>query len=185
MQSKFLKSRFGIGSRSGAAPEQPATSPMPGSAQRDPAIAPASAQKPPEPVPGNFHRFEFFIQLKIGDTVHIGSPKVAIRNSVTGVVRWGATPEWQYPGPNHLQIPWVDDERNGLTSRKLERPEDILGAEGRIGDMRLSFERILDLGRNVVVYALYAPEKNIRLAYGFNRDAVEPGYISPAMEKLK
>jgi hypothetical protein len=75
-----------------------------------------------------------------------------------------------------LRIDWIDDERRGLTNRKLAKPEDALGAEGRIGDMHLRFERILDLGRNQVVFALYCPEKNIRLAYGFARAIFDPTY---------
>jgi hypothetical protein len=51
-----------------------------------------------------------------------------------------------------------------------------------IGDMRLRFEKVLDLGQNQIVYALYCPEKNIRLAYGFDRLIFEPTYKKPVSE---
>ncbi len=127
-------------------------------------------------VPGNFYSFEFFIELKINDVVHLGHPTVCLTNMCSGVVRWGPSIDWLLPDPKKRRVPWVDDEQNGFANRTLLKPEDALGAEGSIGNMRLRFEQILDLGRNVVVYALYCPEKDIRLAYGFNRQVFEPSY---------
>jgi hypothetical protein len=83
-----------------------------------------------------------------------------------------------------LQIDWVDDPERGIGARHIERPEDMLGAEGMLQVHRFRFERILDLGNNVVVYALFNPDKQMRMAYGFNRDAVEPGYVSPARREI-
>ena len=86
----------------------------------------------------------------------------------------GSRLDWSWPDPAKCRVPWIDDEKLGFISRMLARPEDALGTEGRIGDMNLSFEKILDLGQNQVVYALHCPEKNIRLAYGFARAIFKP-----------
>jgi hypothetical protein len=144
---------------------------------------PVSPPPPAEPIPGNFLLFEMFLQVPIGGALHIGSPKVAIRNMNGGEVRWGAKMELAFPGPNSVKAPWVDDAERGIAVRQIAKPEDILGAEGSIGEHQFRFERILDLGANVVVYSLLNLEKQFRLAYGFNRDAVEPGYVSPALQK--
>jgi hypothetical protein len=123
---------------------------------------------------GNFYSFEFFIELKINDVAHIGYPKFAVRDITTGAVRWGSKLDWSWPNPAKLRAAWMDDEQRGFTNRTLQKPEDAVGAEGRIGDMHLRFERILEFGQNQIVYALYCPEKNIRLAYGFDRTIFEP-----------
>ena len=121
-----------------------------------------------EPMPGNFYSFNLEIEVRIKGNVEIGYKAMCFSNPISGQVRWGTL---TVPDPNVVRVPWIDDEQNGLDSRKLERPEDALGAEGSIGDLRLQFERILELSQNqkFVVYALYCPEKNIRLAYGFER----------------
>jgi hypothetical protein len=146
---------------------------------------PGAPSKQGELVPGNFFLFEMFLLVSIAGKVHIGSPKVPIRNTLTGEVRWGSKPQHSYPQPDSVQIPWLDDPERGIGARQIAKPEDMLGAEGRLGDHRFRFERILDLGRNVVVYALLNPDKQTRMAYGFNRDAVEPGYLSPAEMEMR
>jgi hypothetical protein len=57
--------------------------------------------------PGNFMEFNFFIELKLGDSVHIGYPSVPIRNMMTRLVRWGSRPEWSWPDPSKARIPWM------------------------------------------------------------------------------
>jgi hypothetical protein len=116
-----------------------------------------------------------FLQVSIAGKVHIRSPRVPIRNTMSGEVRWGSKLEHMHPGPNSAQIPWVDDPERGIGGRQIGKPEDMLGAEGKLGEHRFRFEKILDLGKNVVVYALLNPDKQIRMAYGFEQDAVEPG----------
>jgi hypothetical protein len=111
--------------------------------------------------------------------VHLGSPKVRRRDQLNRTERWGDPLDWCWPNPNQRRVAWVDDERHGLTQRTLARAEDALGAEGSLGDLHLRFERILELGRNQVVYALYSPEKNRWLAYGFDRTLFEPTYQRP------
>ncbi len=128
--------------------------------------------------PGNFYSFDFFIEVQLREIVNIGYPKVPLRDMTSGNIRWGSKMEWSWPDPSKPRQCWIDDEQAGLAQRRLEQPEDALGAEGRIGDMRLRFEQILDLGENQIVYALYCPDKQIRLAYGFNRLLFEPSYKS-------
>jgi|SRR6516162_2433125 len=130
----------------------------------------------PDLVAGNFYSFDFFIELKINDVVHLGYPKVCIRDMMTGELRWGSRADWAFPDPAKLRAAWTDDEQRGFTKTTIAKPDDAIGAEGRIGDMHLRFEKILELGRNQIVYALYCPEKNIRLAYGFGRTIFEPTY---------
>lgn len=85
--------------------------------------------------------------------------------------------EWSWPDPSKARVPWIDDNQRGLTRRTLASVEDVLGAEGTIGGKLIRFERILDLGHNQVVYALYCPTENFRMAYGFDRLIVEPTYV--------
>ncbi len=122
---------------------------------------------------GSFYSFEFFIELKINNVVHIGYPKVCVRDVISGAMRWGSKLDWSWPDPAKPRAGWIDDEQRGFANRTPQKPEDAIGAEGRIGDMHLRFERILEFGKNQVVYALYCPEKNIRLAYGFDRTIFE------------
>ena len=179
MESKFLSRLFGIVNRSGTLSGQPSIVPSSEISKRTIAQSePPPVGRKPELVPGNFFSFEFFIELKIGDVVHLGYLKVCLRDTSTGTVRWGSKVDWSWPDPNKLRIAWVDDEQRGLSGRTLASVEDALGAEGTIGDMRLRFEKILDLGRNQIVYALYCPERDIRLAYGFDRCAFELTYES-------
>jgi hypothetical protein len=180
----FLKCLLGKLKRAAAPPVQlsvvPPLSegPKPNAARPQPGVAPQRRL-----FPGNFYEFEFFIELKIGDVVHIGYPKAALTENSTGRVRWGSKIEWSWPDPNKCRVAWIDDEQRGFTHRILRTAEDALGAEGQIGDMRLRFEKILDLGKNQIVYALYCPEKNIRLAYGFARTVFEPTYVRPERKR--
>lgn len=139
----------------------------------------------PELVPGNFFAFEFFIELKLGDSVHIGYPSVPTRDMTTKLVRWGSKLEWSWPDPSKARAPWIDDVQRGLAKRTLVNVEDALGAEGMIGDKPMRFERILFLGRNQVVYALHCPTQNFRIAYGFDRVIFEPNYIRPEAPGLQ
>ena len=140
-------------------------------------------QPPAERVPGNFFTFTFILDIEISGVVHAGLPKLALRNSITGQVRWGESLSNLRPDPNRPRISWIDDPVRGVNQRTLENPEDVLGAEGTLGGKRIRFERILDLGRNVVVYALFCPDQNFRIAYGWNREVFQPGYV-PAPQRL-
>ena len=122
-------------------------------------------------VPGNFYVFEFFIEVQLDDAEHLGCPCSAIETD--DGIRWGSKIEWVVPDPSKPRARWVDGLRNGLTSRTLKSPEDALGAEGTIGDMHVRFESILDAGKNQIVYALYCPERDIRMAFGFARSMFE------------
>jgi hypothetical protein len=125
---------------------------------------------PTEPIPGNFYSFNFVIEVTIKGVVHTGYKVECFRNPTSGEVRWGTL---TINDPGVVKVLWMDDQQNGLASRKLEKPEDALGAEGSVGNLRLQFERILQLSRNFVVYALYSRDRNIRLAYGFERRIFE------------
>jgi hypothetical protein len=137
----------------------------------------STGESKPDLVPGNFLAFEFFIELKLRDQVHLGYPKVPTRNMMTKLVRWGSKLEWSWPDPSKARVPWIDDEQRGVAQRTLESVEDVLGAEGTIGGKLMRFEKILDLGQNQVVYALHCPAQNFRIAYGFDRLIFEPSYI--------
>ncbi|RXH57755.1 hypothetical protein [Granulicella sibirica] len=181
MPGDFLKRLFG-----GISKEPPSLSILPPASSMPRKVPPATVPASPPPrkpnlVPGNFYQFEFYIDLEIKGVVHIGYPKICIRTS--HAIRWGSTTQWSYPTEGQSRIRWVDDPERGLATRNLEHIEDALGAEGRIGDMRLRFEKVLDLGDNVIVYALFCPEKNIRLAYGFDRIIFEPKHISASMRR--
>lgn len=136
-------------------------------------------QRERELVPGNFLWFGFFIGLKLGDAVHLGYPKAPIRDVMTKEVRWGSNLEYAWPDPSKPPLPWVDDPQRGIAQRTITSAEDILGAEGTLGGRLFRFERILELGNSFVVYALFNPETRTRIACGFSRNALEPGYVSP------
>lgn len=142
--------------------------------------SPKPLQPKPDLVPGNFLMFGFFIELKIGGVSYLGFPNVPTRNTITGVVRWGAKLEDNAANLSKPRIPWVDDPERGFSHRTLVRAEDALGAEGTVADKRLRFEQILDLGNHVVVFALYGAEQNFRMAYGFDRAAFDPAYVRAA-----
>ena len=163
-------------------PSAPLSLPLPSNDPKRSVQPPKSStvESKPDLVPGNFVNFEFFIELKIGDIVHFGYPKIPIRDMTTKLVRWGSKMDWSWPDPSKTRIPWIDDDQRGLTRRTLASVEDVLGAEGTIGGKLIRFERILDLGHNQVVYALYCPTENFRMAYGFDRLIVEPTYIQPS-----
>lgn len=133
----------------------------------------------PEKVPGNFFYFGSALDLAIGGTVHVGFPKISVRDMTTGQVRWGDNPADLLALLQKPHLLWTDDPVRGVNGRTLENPEDVLGAAGTIGGKHVRFERILDLGRNVVVYALFCPEQNYRTAYGWGREVFQPAYVPP------
>jgi len=167
----------------GSSPEQLTLRPPVQDQTRDLALPEKTVESKPELVPGNFLTFEFFIELKVGDVVHLAYPKVALRDMISKQVRWGSKAEWSWPDPSKLRIPWIDDGQRGLMGRTLASPEDALGAEGTVGGKILRFEQILDLGHNQIVYALFCPAENFRMAYGFDRLIVEPTYVKPSVPR--
>jgi hypothetical protein len=146
---------------------------------------PAPEKPHGELYPGRFFSFELFIALELGDTVHLGYPKVPFRDISTGVVRWISPVEWSWPDPKKARMKWIDDPERGIGARTLERVEDVLGAEGMLGERFCRFERVLEVGQNQVVYALYCPKMDARLAYGFDRSIFEPGYVKPVRSRNK
>jgi hypothetical protein len=130
-----------------------------------------------ERVPGNYYVVEFLIKVPLRNTVQFGFPKVAIRNITSGQKSWGSKIDLCWPNPEKPHVDWIDDPEHGFGARTIERPEDALGAEGIIGGNPYRFERILDIGKNQVVYALYNPVNQTRLAFGFDRGSFELGYV--------
>jgi hypothetical protein len=124
----------------------------------------------PELVPGNYFNFEFFIELTLGGVAHLGYPKQPIRDLGTpSVIRWGSPIQLAYPNPSVPRVPWIDDPKTGLSHRKIQSAEDLLGSEGILGGKKYVFEQVLDLGKNQVTYSLFNPETRTRIAYGFSR----------------
>jgi hypothetical protein len=185
LEGGFLKRLWKLSAGSSSSPIQLNLEPPKAAPEQPRQPRPVSSPNQGERVPGNFYRFEMFLQVPIDGTVHIGSPKVPIRDARSGEVSWASKLEHLYPGPNSVQIPWIDHPERGISAREIRKPEDILGAEGRLGEHRFRFERILELGRSVVVYALLNPDKQMRMAYGFNREAVEPGYVNPSIAEIQ
>jgi hypothetical protein len=132
---------------------------------------------PPELVPGNYYSFKFFIEITIGGTTHLGYPKQAIRDmgKTPPVTVWGSQVELAWPNPAIPRVPWIDNGKKDLTG--LTSPEDLLGAEGTLGDhTTYRFEKILDVGKNQVVYSLLCDQNRTRIAYGFSRDLFKQEY---------
>ena len=131
-----------------------------------------SAPRLPDRVPGNYYSFDFLLEITINGITYIAHPCVAIQQVVRGesVTRWGANVKHLVPTSVIARVPWIDDPEKGFSQRELGVPEDLIGAEGIIGDKRCFFEQILDLGNNIVVYSIYFYEQQFRLAYGFPRD---------------
>lgn len=132
----------------------------------------ASAPRLPELVPGSYYSFDFLVEIKNKGSSYIGHPCRAIRHVVDGrhVTNWGADIKYLAPTEAIARIAWIDDPEKGLSQRELSIPEHLIGAQGIIGGKRCIFERILDLGINVVVYSIYFYEQQFRVAYGFHRD---------------
>jgi len=118
-----------------------------------------------------FCPLEVFVELPINGATHVGYPSFPLQ--ISSGVRWGPKVEWSWPDPAKPRVLWIDDEYMGLAKRSLRSPEDALGAKGKIGQMRVIFESILDAGKHQIVYALYCPEKDMRLAYSFARSVFE------------
>jgi hypothetical protein len=137
------------------------------------AVKQASERSPSQPtlVPGNYYFFNFFIELTIDGTTYLGYPKRALRDvgQTPPVTAWGAPVELAWPNPAVPRMPLVLDPEKGLTGRTITSPEDLLGVEGTLGDdKRYCFEKILDVGRNQVVYSLFCEQNRTRIAYGFS-----------------
>jgi hypothetical protein len=126
----------------------------------------------PERVPGNFYFFEMFIEIAMDGTTYLGYPKLAIRDvgQAPPVIRWGSSPKLSWPNPAIPRVPWIDVPAKGLSGRTIKSPEDMLGAEGMVGNKNYRFDQILDAGKNQVVFSLFCPENQTRTAYGFSRD---------------
>jgi hypothetical protein len=135
--------------------------------------------RPPAPaptlVPGNFLFFDLFLGIKVGENQYFCPPMQAIRNSITGEIVWGTPLEFVLYDPQKPHIEWTDDPANGINSRQLINVEDALGAEGNIQGRHYRFEKVLFLGRNQVVYALFNRDSQSRMAYGFDRNVFSPG----------
>ena len=128
-------------------------------------------------VPGNYYSFEFFVEFTVGGKVYLGYPKQALIKSTDPPprdVRWGSRIDLAYPNPSVPRVPWVDDPNTGLLQRVPATPEDLLGIEGTLGGTRFRFEQILEVGHNQVVYSLFNPDKQGRIAYGFSREIFGP-----------
>jgi hypothetical protein len=126
----------------------------------------------PERVPGNYYSFEMFIEITTRGVTHLGYPKQAIRDigKTSPVIRWGSSLKLSWPNPAVPRAPWIDVPNKGLAGRILASPEDILGAEGMLGNKLYRFHQILNVGKNQVVFSLFCPENQTRIAYGFSRD---------------
>lgn len=149
--------------------------PMRRSAQA-PTGKPAAA---PRKFPGNFFTFSFLLDLQIGDQVHVGRPKTAIFEIVSQTTRWGESVEAAQRLLTADHVRWTDDPVTGVNLRTIHNVEDVLGAEGKLGDRPCRFETILDLGRNIIVYGLYCPADGTRTAFGFLREVFDASYVKP------
>src|SRR5579863_8731023 len=139
-------------------PPTPPARPM--SAKSTPASAPAL-------LPGNFYFFECFLMLNIGDASYLCYPKHAIADVSTKppTIRWATPLKLCLPKPEIPRMVWIDDPKRGLSQRALTCPEDVLGAEGSIGKNAFRFEKILQKTKNQVVYSLFRPDNQTRMAY--------------------
>ena len=127
----------------------------------------------PDRVPGNFYFFRFWVELQANGKTYVGLPKQAIRQSKadgTTEVRWGSPVDLAWPNPNVAHAQWVGDPKTGVASLRLWKPEDLVGAEGNLGDRKFRFEAILDAGKNQIVYSLFCEQGQFRIAFGFPRD---------------
>jgi hypothetical protein len=131
---------------------------------------PGDASK--ELVPGNYYFFEFFLEVEIDKVTHLGYPMQAIRDVGTTppLIRWCSPLKLCWPDPKIPRAKWIDVPAKGLSQRTITSPEDVLGAEGMVGDKTYRFQQILDEGKHKVVFSLFCPENQTRTAYGFSRD---------------
>ena len=131
----------------------------------------------PELVPDNYYFFRFFIEIEINRVAHLGYPMQAIRDMGTTppLIRWCSPVKLCWPDPTIPRAKWSDVPTKGLSGRIIASPEDVLGAEGMVGDKTYRFEQILDAGKNKVVFSLFCPENQTRTAYGFSRDMFQSG----------
>jgi hypothetical protein len=126
----------------------------------------------PELVPGTYYFFEMFIEVEINRVTHLGYPKQAIRDTGTTppLIRWGSPLKLSWPNPAIPRVPWIDVSTKGFSGRTITSPEEVLGAEGMVGDKTYRFDQILDAGKNQVVFSLFCLENQTRTAFGFSRD---------------
>ena len=75
-----------------------------------------------------------------------------------------------FPDPSISRLRWTDDPRMGLAQRTMICAQDLLGAEGIVGQKKLRFEGILQETENQVVYTLYNEDEQFRTAYAFPRE---------------
>src|ERR1039458_2588109 len=113
--------------------------------------------KPPERVPGNFYFFEMFIEIAIDGATHLGYPKQAIRDTgkTPPVIRWGSPLKLSWPNPTIPRVPWIDVPTKGLSGRTITSPEDMLGAEGMVGNKSYRFDQIVGAAKNQLVFSLF------------------------------
>ena len=120
---------------------------------------------------GNFYLLQAFLELPINGTILVGVPKYAVR--VSGVIRWGSPPQWAFPDAGKARIVWTDDQNEPLSGRRIQTPDDAVGVKGTVGGSPFLIEKILEVGENQIVYCFYSQKNNMRIAYGFDRRAVD------------
>jgi hypothetical protein len=131
-------------------------------------------------LPGNFYFFECFLMLKIGEASYLCYPKQAIFDVGTKppTLRWATPMKLCLPDPAIPRMTWIDDTKRGLSQRALTCPEDVLGTEGTIGKNRFVFEKILQKTKNQIVYSLFRPDNQTRMAYALPVDIFVIGKAS-------
>jgi hypothetical protein len=105
--------------------------------------------------------------LKIGGASYLCFPKQAFLDvgAKPPTLRWATPIKLCSPDPAIPRMTWIDDPKRGLSQRVLACPEDLLGAEGSIGKNGFRFEKILQKTKNQVVYSLFRPDNQTRMAY--------------------
>jgi hypothetical protein len=74
------------------------------------------------------------------------------------------------PDPSIASLRWTDDPEMGLAHRTITGAQDLLGAEGVVGQRELRFEKILQETKKQVVYSLYYEDSQFRIACAFSRE---------------
>jgi hypothetical protein len=148
----------------------------PASVQLDlrPPATKRSPEKPAstEPLPGNYHFLELFLEITLDGVTYLAQPRRAIRDTgkTPPVLVWGTPLHFSFPNPAMPRMRWIDDPKNGVSRRLLTSPEDLLGAEGLFGGRKYHFEKILQVTQHQVVYSLLCDENQSRLAYALPRE---------------
>jgi hypothetical protein len=86
------------------------------------------------------------------------------------VFRWASPLKLAVPDPSIARMRWTDDPKTGLAQRTITCAQDLLGAEGVVGQRKVRFEKILQETKNQVVYSLYNEDSQFRIAYAFSRE---------------